>query len=87
MRPTSGPRAAPTLNAAAGSAIAAAFALNGSANANVAAEFTFNGRTFLAINQDATSTGSTDAGDLLIDITGVTGTIATSNFAVTVIPI
>ncbi len=37
-------------------------------------------RTYLAINLDATQNAFADAGDLLIDITGVTGTIATSNF-------
>ena len=36
---------------------------------------------------DATFNAFDDAGDLLVDITGATGTIATSNFAVTVIPI
>ena len=68
------------LNAAANGAIAAAFALNGSENVNVAAQFTFNGRTYLAINQDTTFGAFTDTGDLLIDITGVAGTIATTNF-------
>ena len=69
-----------TLNAAAAGAIAAAFALNGSQNVNVAAQFTFNGRTFVAINQDTTYAAFADAGDLLIDITGVTGAIAATRF-------
>jgi hypothetical protein len=34
----------------------------------------------LSINQDGTLNAFLDTGDLLIDITGVTGTIATSNF-------
>ena len=68
------------LTAAATGAVATAFALNVNLNANVAAQFTFNGRTFLAVNQDATYNAFTDAGDLLIDITGVAGTIATTNF-------
>jgi Ca2+-binding RTX toxin-like protein len=67
-------------NAAANSASAAAFALNASANENVAAQFTFNGRTFLVINQDAIFNAFDDTDDLLLEITGVTGTIATSNF-------
>ena len=46
----------------------------------MAAQFTFGGRAYLAINQDATRNAFDDAGDLLLDITGVTGTIATSNF-------
>ena len=47
---------------------------------NVAAQFTFGGRTYLAINQDGAFTTFTDISDLLVDITGVTGAIATSNF-------
>jgi hypothetical protein len=68
------------LNASANSAVAAAFALNGSASMNVAAQFTFNGRSYLAINQDTTFNSFDDVGDLLIDITGATGVIATRNF-------
>jgi hypothetical protein len=45
-----------------------------------AAQFTFGGRTYLAINQDATLNAFDDTGDLLFDITGVTGAIATSRF-------
>ena len=67
------------LNASANNAIAAAFALNGGAAVNVAAQFTFSGRTYVAISLDANNT-FTDATDLLVDITGVTGAIATSNF-------
>ena len=44
----------------------------------VAAQFTFAGRTYLAIDQ--AGLGTFDAQELLIDITGVTGTIATSAF-------
>jgi Ca2+-binding RTX toxin-like protein len=68
------------LNASANNAIAAAFALNGSVAANVAAQFTFAGRTYVAINQDATQNAFADAGDLLLDITGVSGSISGSNF-------
>ena len=68
------------LNASANNAIAAAFALSGGGVNQVAAQFTFAGRTYLAINQDAALNAFADVGDLLIDITGVTGTIATSNF-------
>ena len=50
------------------------------AGANVvAAQFTFGGRTYVAIDQIGVGT-FTDGTDLLIDITGVTGAIATSNF-------
>ena len=67
------------LNASANNAIAAAFALAGGGAAIVAAQFTFGGHTYLAIDQ--TNTGAfADADDLLLDITGVTGTIGSSNF-------
>jgi hypothetical protein len=67
------------LNASANNAIAAAFALNGGGGTVAAAQFTFAGRTYLAIDQ-FTLGSFLDAEDLLIDITGATGTIATSNF-------
>ena len=41
---------------------------------------TFGGRTYLAIEQTAGNNTFTDATDLLLDITGATGAIATSNF-------
>ncbi len=67
------------LNASANNAIAAAFALAGGGAAIVAAQFTFGGHTYLAIDQ--TNTGAfADADDLLLDITGATGAIGTSNF-------
>ena len=66
------------LNASANNAIAAAFALNGGAGV-VAAQFTFGGRTYLAIDQAVFGT-FLDTDDLLLDITGATGSIATSNF-------
>jgi Ca2+-binding RTX toxin-like protein len=69
-----------TLAASATNAIAAALALSGNPAAQVAAQFTFGGRTYLAINQDATLNAFDDTGDLLVDITGVTGTIAAGNF-------
>ena len=69
------------LNASANNAIAAAFALGGGGADEVAAQFTFGGRTYLAIDQDdRRNDASPTPTDLLIDITGVTGTIATSNF-------
>jgi Ca2+-binding RTX toxin-like protein len=67
------------LNASANNAIAAAQALSGGNTAWVAAQFTFAGRTYLAIDQ-ANHGVFADTDDLLIDITGVTGTIATGNF-------
>jgi hypothetical protein len=60
-------------------AIAAAFALADGGGTIVAAQFTFGGRTYVAIDQ-ANTGAFADADDLLLDITGVTGTIATSNF-------
>ena len=68
-----------TLAASANNAIAAAFALAGGGGAVVAAQFTFSGRTYLAIDQVTLGT-FLDSDDLLLDITGVTGTIATTNF-------
>ena len=69
-----------TLNASANNAIAAAFAIGGGGATVAAAQFTFGGRTYVAINQDGALNAFLDTGDLLIDITGVTGTIATINF-------
>ena len=67
------------LNASANNAIAAAFALGGGGGTVAAAQFTFAGHTYLAIDQ-ATLGSFLDTDDLLLDITGVTGTIATSSF-------
>jgi len=70
------------LATSANNALAAAFALSGSGASTVAAaQFTFAGRTYLAIEQTAAGTATfTDPTDLLIDITGATGTIGASNF-------
>jgi hypothetical protein len=68
-----------TLNDSANNAIASAFALGGGGATVAAAQFTFAGRTYVAIDQAGLGT-FVDAADLLIDITGVTGTIATSQF-------
>ena len=71
------------LDDSASNALAAAFALGGSGAAQVtAAQFTFGGRTYLVIEQTTAGTAAffDTTADLLIDITGVTGTIATSNF-------
>jgi hypothetical protein len=67
------------LNASANNAVAAAFALAGGGANVVAAQFTFGGRTYLAIDQ-ANAGAFDDADDLLLDITGATGTIGNSNF-------
>ena len=75
-----GAQAGASLSAAADRAIVAAFELNNKAPVNVAAQFTFDGHTYLAINTDTGFNAFADAGDLLIDITGVTGSIAASNF-------
>jgi hypothetical protein len=66
-----------TLATSADNAIAAATALNGGTN-TVAAQFTFGGRSYLAIN--LTVAGFLDTDDLLLDITGATGTIGAGNF-------
>jgi hypothetical protein len=70
------------LAASANNAIASAFALAGGGTAVVAAQFTFGGRAYLAINQDAPRNAFDDTGDLLLDITGVTGTIGAGDFTV-----
>jgi hypothetical protein len=44
----------------------------------VAAQFTFSGHTYLAIN--IANAGFLDSDDLLLDITGATGSIGASNF-------
>jgi Ca2+-binding RTX toxin-like protein len=66
-----------TLATSATNAINAAAALGGTQL--VAAQFTFGGRTFLAMNTDGAANFA-DASDLLVDITGVTGTIGNGNF-------
>jgi hypothetical protein len=62
---------------------------NLSASANnaiaAAAQFTFAGRTYVAIDQAGLGT-FVDAQDLLIDITGVTGTIAAGSFTSSPVP-
>jgi Ca2+-binding RTX toxin-like protein len=66
-----------TLASAAQTAVSTAFAEAASAGCNVAAQFTFGGRTYLVA--DVNNVGSfTDTDDLLIDITGATGTISTT---------
>jgi hypothetical protein len=66
-----------TLVASANNAINSATALNGGVD-TVAAQFTFGGRSYLAIN--LANNGFLDADDLLLDITGVTGSIGSGNF-------
>ncbi len=71
----------PNLEASAESAIQASLALaGGGAVQHVAAQFTFGGRTYVAIDQGGNNDLFTDTFDLLIDITGVTGTISGTNF-------
>ena len=65
------------LAASATAAINAAAALGGTQA--VAAEFTFGGRTYLAINTDLAANFN-DPTDLLLDITGATGTIDATDF-------
>jgi hypothetical protein len=69
------------LAASANNAIAAAFALAGGGGTTVvAAQFTFAGHTYLAIAGSAGSNTFNDVTDLLLDITGATGTIGGGNF-------
>ena len=68
-----------SLALSANNAIAAVFALAGGGSAIVAAQFTFAGRTYLAIDQVGFGAFADD-NDLLLDITGATGSIAASNF-------
>jgi len=66
-----------TLTSAADAAVSTAFVEAG--GGTVAAQFVFGGRTFLTVDLD--DDGSfLDANDLLIDITGVTGTTSTARF-------
>ncbi len=75
-----GPGAAANLEDAADNAIAASLALAGGGAQRVAATFAFNGRSYVAIDQAGAFGAFTDTLDLLIDITGVTGTVATGSF-------
>jgi hypothetical protein len=61
-------------------AIGAAFALAGGGAAIAAAQFTFDGRSYLAIAQTPGDNAFVDANDLLLDITGVAGTIDAGDF-------
>src|SRR5262245_331081 len=70
------------LEASAESAIQAVLALGGGGAQHVAAQFTFNGRDYLAIDQGGLNNLFTDAFDLLLDITGSTGTIGANDFFV-----
>ena len=49
---------------------------------HVAAQFAFNGRAYLAIDQGGANSLFTDTFDLLLDITGATGTIGANDFFV-----
>ena len=62
----------------ANNALTASAAPSGSAANITAAQLTFAGRTYLAINQAAP--GFQDATDVLLDITGATGTIDAADF-------
>jgi Ca2+-binding RTX toxin-like protein len=73
-------RAVANLQQAATAAIAAVWAVNGSPGANVAAQFGFGGHTYVAINQGGALNAFEETADLLIDITGVAGTITAANF-------
>ena len=73
--------AAINLEDAADAAVGAAYALAGGGAQRVAATFDFNGRSYLAIDQGGAFGAFTDVGfDLLLDITGATGTIGAADF-------
>ena len=76
-----GTLAGASLNTAAYDALHLGHRLAGGPNGGGASQFTFQGRTYLAINMDTNFNSFDDAGDLLIDITGATGTITLSNFS------
>jgi Ca2+-binding RTX toxin-like protein len=76
----SSPGAAANLEDAADAAVGAVFALAGGGANRVAATFAFNGRSYLAIDQGGAFGAFTDSFDLLLDITGFTGTVATGSF-------
>ena len=81
LRHQTAPAPAPTLRASANNAIAAAFALAGGGVPRGGGAVHLR-RPHLSgdRNQDVGLAGFDDADDLLLDITGATGTIATSNF-------
>jgi hypothetical protein len=54
--------------------------LQGGVAQRVAAQFTFNGREYLAIDQGGFFNTFTDSADLLMEITGATGTIGVNDF-------
>ncbi len=70
------------LEASAELAIQAVLALGGGGAQHVAAQFTFNGHEYLAIDQGGANNLFTDMFDLLVDITGATGTIGANDFLV-----
>ena len=70
------------LEASAELAIQAVLALGGGGAQHVAAQFAFNGRSYLAIDQAGAFGAFTDTLDLLIDVTGATGTIGAGDFLV-----
>ncbi len=72
--------AAANLQQAADNALGAIWAGNGSGAIRVAAQFDFQGRTYVAIDQGGAFGSFQDANDLLLDITGVVGTIGAGNF-------
>jgi Ca2+-binding RTX toxin-like protein len=70
----------PNLEASAETALQAALALGGNAAFDVAAQFSFNGRDYLVINQAGLNNTFIDQFDLLLDVTGATGTIGANDF-------
>ena len=73
---------APNLEIAAGEAIQLTVGIAGGGPWHVAAQFSFGGRQYLAIDQGGANGWFTEADDLLIDITGATGTIGSNDFFV-----
>jgi hypothetical protein len=65
-----------SLGQAAANALLAAWQQNGSADVNVCAAFAFQGRTYLVADSNLTHNGAfQNNDDILVDITGATGTI------------
>jgi Ca2+-binding RTX toxin-like protein len=73
--------AATNLTQAATNALAAVHQMNNSAPVGIAALFTFQGRTYVAADRNGFTGQFVDANDILIDVSGATGTFSQFSFA------
>jgi Ca2+-binding RTX toxin-like protein len=73
---------AANLGAAATYAMQVVLFFGGGGSQHVAAQFTFNGREYLAIDQGGSNSAFSDAQDLLMEITGATGTLGANDFII-----